>query len=403
VIVQLFNWPFERIASEIPRLRMFGYTHIHISPPQPSADAVWQWWGRYQPLSYSRLTGPLGSEAEFRRMTRAAARNDLTIIVDVVAINPCQPPGLLFGVPSGRRDAAFAAGLRYLRWLCALGATWFRFDGVARVPPEFLAWALPQLPHAKAFGEIVSDDFRLLRPYLAVAGFALYDFPLLARMRAAFGPGGDLRQLRAPERNGGALLPAQSIAFVRNHDIERGQLHDRGIDEPAFRVQYGVGWDEATETLDQREVHLAHAYLFGRAGGIPYVLSGMPTVPPKQQIDRYDAPDVGVLLYFRASCIGADARPEIWRLATRRAIGWQRGHDRFCVINASTHSLHLDRLRTTLRAGLYCDVRTGRMLEVGQSGCLSPCSLPARQAALFVRLPAAEISGRNPFTRRPGG
>jgi len=63
VIVQLFNWRFNDIREVIPRLRQLGYSHVHVSPPQKSNERVWQWWGRYQPVDFSKIEGPLGSEA----------------------------------------------------------------------------------------------------------------------------------------------------------------------------------------------------------------------------------------------------------------------------------------------------------------------------------------------------
>src|SRR4051812_27499196 len=68
VIVQLFNWKFTEITAALPKLHAIGYSHIHVSPPQKSNERVWQWWGRYQPIDFSVIAGPLGSEAEFRKM-----------------------------------------------------------------------------------------------------------------------------------------------------------------------------------------------------------------------------------------------------------------------------------------------------------------------------------------------
>src|SRR3954470_18214483 len=84
VIAQLFNWRFNDVRQVIPKLRELGYSHIHVSPPQRSNERIWQWWGRYQPVDFATIAGPLGNEAEFRAMTDAAAANDIQILVDVV-------------------------------------------------------------------------------------------------------------------------------------------------------------------------------------------------------------------------------------------------------------------------------------------------------------------------------
>jgi alpha-amylase len=99
VIVQLFNWRFDDIRQVIPMLRPLGYSHVHVSPPQKSNERVWQWWGRYQPVDFTKIEGPLGSETEFRAMTATAAANGIQILVDVVLNHTVDlneaPPGLV--------------------------------------------------------------------------------------------------------------------------------------------------------------------------------------------------------------------------------------------------------------------------------------------------------------------
>ncbi|MEM9492223.1 MAG: alpha-amylase family glycosyl hydrolase, partial [Myxococcota bacterium] len=82
-IVQLFNWPFTAIRDEVCNLRDMGFSHVHVSPPQLSNSAT-AWWGRYQPLDYRQVDGPLGSEGDFQEMTAAAEACGITIIADVV-------------------------------------------------------------------------------------------------------------------------------------------------------------------------------------------------------------------------------------------------------------------------------------------------------------------------------
>ncbi len=67
VIVQLFNWRFDDIRREIPRLKKLGYSHVHVSPPQKSNERVWQWWGRYQPVDFATIAGRLAARRSFGR------------------------------------------------------------------------------------------------------------------------------------------------------------------------------------------------------------------------------------------------------------------------------------------------------------------------------------------------
>src|ERR671910_610182 len=56
-IVQLFNWKFTEIRDVLPQLKELGFNRIHVSPPQKSNEAVYQWWKHYQPVDFSMITG----------------------------------------------------------------------------------------------------------------------------------------------------------------------------------------------------------------------------------------------------------------------------------------------------------------------------------------------------------
>jgi hypothetical protein len=389
MIVQLFNWTFGSVASEIPRLRRLGYRQVHVSPPHASNEAVWQWWGRYQPVSHREIRGPLGSARDFDAMLDVAAAHGLRVMVDLVPCNPCGPAGMLFGHPAGERRA-FAGGLDTLQGLVARGVGGFRFDGADRIPLAFFAQVLPQLGGVPALAEIVCDDVRVLAPYLAVPRLRLYDFALLSTMREAFAPRGDLRLLRDPERHGRALPDHGAVTFVRNHDIERGQAGDRGIDEPAYRARFGVGWDERTRALDRVSVDLAHAFIFGRSAGIPYVLAGMNTLPDDAGIDRCDDAMILAGLAFRARC--AAGRPETWLVERPDTLAWQRGDDHLALVNKAPEPVSLDGLATGLRPGRYRELRTGWPLDVGADGRIAAWQAPARWAGLFAREEASRTA-----------
>jgi alpha-amylase len=290
----------------------------------------------------------------------------------------------LFGHPVSERSLAFATGLRMLRDLIVRGVGGFRFDGADRIPPEFFAWALPQLPGLPALAEVVSDDVRVLAPYLTMARLRLYDFALLSTMREAFAPGGDLRILRDPLRHGRALPSPGAVTFVRNHDVERGQANDRGIDEPAYRARFGVGWDERTRVLDRTSVRLAHAYIFGRADGTPYVLAGMERSADDLRTDRHDDPSIVAGLTFRALCQPSASRPEVWLIAEPESIAWQRGDDRLALVNKAPTRFAMDGLRTSLRPGRYRELVTGWPLQIGADGVIASWQAPARWAGLFT-------------------
>lgn len=431
VIVQLFNWRFTDITDVIPTLKTLGYSHIHVSPPQKSNELVWQWWGRYQPVDHSTIAGPLGTEAEFEEMNEVADANNIQIIVDTVfnhTVDVTEQPDPPFvelsgDVVSKERFPQFepehfhercptdeneqicwlsnnladlkttdptvrARAKEYLQKLQALGADGFRFDAAIHVEPGFYSDVLTAVPGAFAFGEIIKDRPSDFSDWLAIEGMDYYDFPLTRTMREAFGFGGDLRILKNPKAENRALDGPKAITFVRNHDIDRGQNFDRGLDGSGGRQSFGIGWNEGTASLDRIDIDLAYAFIFGREDGLPYVFVDMPTL--EVQDDRFDDPAIVAGIRFHNLCLagqgGVARRPEIWRIETANAIGFQRGDDRFVVINKAAEAFRIRNLQTSLQPGTYKEVRRGWLMHVQPTGELVHWDVPGRSAMMFVRI-----------------
>jgi alpha-amylase len=310
VIVQLFNWPFQKITAEIPTLAAQGYGQVHVSPPNLSIASD-QWWGRYQPVDYRLIAGPLGNETEFRAMIAEAHAHGIKIIIDIVfnhTANPSSPypaeaaeiaatQGELFqaidyhkaaciqnyddldqvrnaricggngdqGLPDLDQNSSrvLSAQHAFLKRLTAMGVDGYRFDAVKHMEPDYFKKLLTD-DVAKGkfiFGEIIADSSsfdRDISPYLATKTMGFYDFPLRSTIQGAFSPGGSLNdlvdeQLVAKKRG----MPAGTgVGFVMNHDIPNND---------GFRSMI----------LDPVDEELAYAYLLGRAGTTPYVYSDL--------------------------------------------------------------------------------------------------------------------------------
>jgi len=434
-IVQMFNWNFNDIKDQIPTLKALGYSHIHVSPPQKSNEKVWQWWGRYQPVDYGTIGGPLGSEAEFKQMNDVANANAMQIIVDTVlnhTVDISEQPDPPFIKLNGdtvseetfpqfepkhfhkrcnvsgpnteqacwlsfnladlntQDDHVRQVAKDYLQKLASLGADGYRFDAAIHIEPGFYSEVLSAVPGKFAFGEIIKDQPSHFKDWIAIPEMDFYDFPLTKTMREAFAFGGDLRSLKNPKADDRALEGPKAVTFVRNHDIDRGQANDRGIEDANGRQKFGVGWDEGSKTLNRTDVRLAYAYLFGREDGLPYVFVDMNTLSPEQQDDRYDDPFVVAGIRFHNLCLagagGVQRREEIWRIETPATIGWQRGNDRFIVINKAADWYDIKDLNTSLKQGEYKEVRTGWSLHVQSNGAIKQWNVPPRSAMMFVRV-----------------
>lgn len=434
VIVQLFNWRFADIEAVIPTLAELGYSHIHVSPPQQSNEHVWQWWGRYQPVDFSIIAGPLGSEAEFQSMNAVADANDMDILVDTVlnhTVDITEQPDPPFVVMAGdsvasetfpqfepqhfhTRCGAFSPSTEqtcwlsnnlldlkttdphvrqvakdYLAKLVGLGADGFRFDAAVHIEPGFYTEVLSAAPGTYAFGEIIKPHPSHFQDWIDIPELDFYDFPLTRTMRQAFAFGGDLRTLKSPAAADAALPGPEAVTFVRNHDVDRGQADDRGL-EGGGRDLFGVGWNEASDRLNRTDVRLAYAYLFGREDGLPYVFVDMNTLPPGEQDDRFDDPMLVAGIRFHNLSLGGQGgvarRPEVWRIETPNTIGWQRGDDRFIVINKAAEHYDIVELPTSLQPGTYQEIRTGWPLHVQPDGRILHWRVPGRSAMFFVRV-----------------
>ena len=440
VIVQLFNWQFADIEKIIPRLAELGYSHIHVSPPQKSNSIVDQWYRQYQPVDFFTFEG-LGSVDDFRSMCQTAQRNRMHILVDVVfnhmtgfSSQP-DPPyftmsddgvciiasnfpqlndpnffhekrkydnareeevlGWLFDdladlkteLPEVREIAK-----QYLVFLKELGASGFRFDAARHIEPDFYPEVLKAVPGTFSFAEIANEMEYAYVEYLPINELSFYDFPLLVTMKRAFALNGSLKTLIAPSSNQFSIEGKRSITFVRNHDIDRGQVKNGGFEDSPSREKFGVGWTENEDRdsgfLWREDVNLAYAYIFGRESGFPYVFVDMPGDQEDCKDDRYDDIDIVAAIRFHNLCLTdtiADAKPEVWRICEDNVIGWQRGQDRFIVINKSAEPFRINNLHTSLLSGNYQDIKAGSLYDVNENGIILEWVIPPRTALLLIK------------------
>ena len=435
VIVQLFNWPFKEVTKVLPDLKALGYSHVHVSPAQRSNERVWQWWGRYQPIDFSSIQGPLGNEDDFRAMNAKAHSLDIKIIADVVLnhmihVRDMEPGFVTFNVNGDKivsekfpqfspddfhprctiNDSDITSvrmcwlenanvdlktesphvrqiAKNFLKKLVALGVDGFRFDAAKHIEPSFFAEVLAAVPKTYAFGEVITKNPQSL-PRTEALDF--YDFPLVATMRKAFRLDGRLDLLKDPVSKNLALPGEKAVTFVPNHDIDRGQAGDRGLEGERSQNDFGIGWTGANGRLSESDIILAYAYIFGREDGLPYVFVDMPTrTRNDKRKDSYNDKRLAAFIRFHNLCLagqdGVPRRKDIFvDLKSQNAIGWQRGKDRLVMINKSAKGLPIRDLQTTLKPGRYIEVHKGWPLDVQGDGKIREWDLPGKTAGMFV-------------------
>lgn len=375
-IVHLFDWPFARCEAELPAIAAEGFGAIQISPPQLSIDEP-AWWGRYQPLDFRRIEGPLGDEAALRRLAAAAHRLGLKLFVDVVLNHMAGGPyaqslqyahfgpehfhprvdidyrelrsireGWLVGLPDLRTEHAHvrAEARRYLELLIDCGADGFRFDAVKHMEPEFFAAVLDGL-QADGYGEYILQPGHesVMRDFLP--SMDLMDFSLYQSLARALGHEGDWAALdRVHEDPDAALPPGRGVAFVTNHDLEL--------------AQYG-GF-----VLPADGLALAHAFTVCRLQSRPLVW-----------MDHRADPVLRAALQLRARAAAGGGWQSLQ--ASRQLLVW-RSQDggALLVFNAAGAPRHLE--PAWLGSGPWQDLLAGAELEAG--AVLGP-----RQPGLYLR------------------
>lgn len=374
LIVQLFDQPFAKAMKALPRLQKLGITHLLVSPPQKSHSSP-RWWGRYQPVDFSRVEGPLGDATALHALCLAARRRGMAVVADAVLhhlsneskyvrmrgdrILSAQYPqfsirdlagvhrlGRGRGLPVLDTDSGWVQSqLRgYLHLLFELGVRGFRFDSAKHIDPHLFSHLLRGLPPLLTFGELVYAEPEHFPPAYW-ASMKAYDFPLAVGLRRAFAPGGDLGSLLNPR----GLWGPHSVPFVNHHDLVKNR---KGFS--IFRIP------------DLQDRRLAYAYLLGRGQGTPLVYGADL---------RY--PEVKAGLAFHRECAGLPASPVA---ASHTFVALQRGTSGLMAINKAAAP---QQVRAQMTPGVYRDLVTG------WSGATSfgrlHWEVPGRSAALLLK------------------
>ena len=88
VILHAWNWSFNTIKENLPKIAEAGYTSVQTSPIQGTKEnsmGTDHWWVLYQPTNFKIGNAQLGSRDEFKSMCEEAKRYGIRIIVDVVS------------------------------------------------------------------------------------------------------------------------------------------------------------------------------------------------------------------------------------------------------------------------------------------------------------------------------
>lgn len=88
-ILHAWGWTTERVKNSLTEIKNAGYKNVQLSPLQPSKDKNGNayWWNIYQPQGFVVATGndnPLGNKDSLKELTKAAEKEGINIIMDVI-------------------------------------------------------------------------------------------------------------------------------------------------------------------------------------------------------------------------------------------------------------------------------------------------------------------------------
>ncbi|MEU2020869.1 carbohydrate-binding module family 20 domain-containing protein [Streptomyces sp. NPDC016469] len=403
VTAVLFEWKFDSVAKACTdTLGPAGYGFVQVSPPQEHIQGG-QWWTSYQPVSY-KIAGRLGDRTSFAHMVSTCHSAGVKVVADSVinhmtsgsgtgtggtSYTKYNYPGLyssadmndctaqisnygdranvqnceLVGLADLDTGEDYVRGkiAGYLNDLLSLGVDGFRIDAAKHMPAGDLANIKSRLSNPNAYwkqeaiygaGEAVSPD-----EYAGTGD--VQEFRYARGLKQVFN-NENLANLKNFGEGWGFMSSSKAAVFVDNHDTERN----------GETLNYKDG---ATYTL-------ASVFMLAWPYGSPDVHSGYEwsdkdAGPPNGGTVNACSSDgwkcqhawreISSMVGFRNTARG-EAVTNWWDNGGDQ-IAFGRGSKAYVAINHEGSSLTRT-FQTSLPAGDYCDVQSGKGVTVNGSG-----------------------------------
>ncbi|KFG75858.1 alpha-amylase [Streptomyces mutabilis] len=403
VTAVLFEWNFASVARECTTtLGPAGYGYVQVSPPAEHIRGG-QWWTSYQPVSY-RIAGRLGDRTAFENMVDTCHAAGVKVVADAVVnhmsagsgtgtdgssygkydypglysspdfddcrseidnyrdrynVQHCELVGLA-DLDTGE-DHVRGKIAGYLNDLLSLGVDGFRIDAAKHIPAADLANIKSRLSDPGVYWkhEVIHGAGEAVQPGEYTGSGDVQEFRYAYDLKRVFN-NENLAYLKNYGEGWGYLSSGVSGVFVDNHDTERN----------GSTLNYK---DNATYTL-------ANVFMLAWPYGAPDVNSGYEwsnhdAGPPNG--GRVDAcwqdgwkcqhawPEIKSMVAFR-NATGGQAVTDWWDNGND-AIAFGRGSKGYVAVNHESGALTRT-YRTSLPAGTYCDVQSGKPVSVNGSG-----------------------------------
>ncbi|MEW1636366.1 carbohydrate-binding module family 20 domain-containing protein [Streptomyces sp. NPDC093801] len=419
VTAVLFEWRFDSVAKACTdSLGPAGYGYVQVSPPQEHVQGP-QWWTSYQPVSY-KIAGRLGDRAAFKRMVDTCHTAGVKVVADSVINHMAAGDGVgtggspytkydYPGIYSGadmddcratvsnyqnRADvqncelvqlADLDTGEEYVRGriagylndLLALGVDGFRIDAAKHMPAADLADIKSRLTNPSAYWkqEAIYGAGEAVQPSEYLGNGDVQEFRYARDLKRVF-QGEKLAYLKNFGEGWGYMPSGQSGVFVDNHDTER------------------VG--DTLTYKDGANYTLAGVFMLAWPYGSPDVHSGYEWTdkdagPPNGgtvnacYTDGWKCqhawPEISSMVAFRNTARGQGVTN--WWDNGGNQIAFGRGTKAYVALNHEGSPLTRT-FQTSLPAGTYCDVQSGRAVSVDSGGRFTATLAPQTALALHT-------------------
>ncbi|MFE5209272.1 carbohydrate-binding module family 20 domain-containing protein [Streptomyces sp. NPDC056600] len=426
VTAVLFEWKFASVAKACTdQLGPAGYGYVQVSPPQEHIQGS-QWWTSYQPVSY-KIAGRLGDRTAFKSMIDTCHAAGVKVVVDTVINHMSAGSGTgtggstytkynypgVYSAPdfdnctaqiSNYGDRANVqncelVGLAdldtgedyvrgriagYMNDLLSLGADGFRVDAAKHMPAADLANIKSRLTNPNAYWkqEVIHGAGEAVQPDEYLNTGDVQEFRYARDLKRVF-TNENLAYLKNYGESWGYLGSSKAGVFVDNHDTERN----------GETLNYKAG---ATYTL-------ANVFMLAWPYGSPDVHSGYEfsdndAGPPNGgQVNacysdgwkcQHAWREISSMVALRNTARGQTVTN--WWDDGGDRIAFGRGSKAYVAINHTGTALSRT-FQTSLAAGDYCDVQSGRAVTVNSSGQFT--ATLAAETAVALHTGARTCSG----------
>ncbi|MGW6409719.1 carbohydrate-binding module family 20 domain-containing protein [Streptomyces vinaceus] len=431
VTAVLFEWRFDSVARACTdSLGPAGYGYVQVSPPQEHIQGP-QWWTSYQPVSY-KIAGRLGDRAAFKAMVDTCHAAGVKVVADSVINHMAAGDGVgtggssytKYGYPgiysgsdmddcraviSNYQDRANVQNCElvqladldtgedyvrgriagYLNDLLSLGVDGFRIDAAKHMPAADLANIKSRLANPSVYWkqEAIYGAGEAVSPSEYLGNGDVQEFRYARDLKRVF-QNENLAYLKNFGEAWGYMPSGQAGVFVDNHDTERGGDTLNYKDGSAYTLAsvFMLAWPYGSP-----DVHSGYEWTDKDAG--PPNGGSVNACYSDGWKCQHAWREISSMVAFRNAARG-QAVTNWWDDGADR-IAFGRGTKAYVAINHESTALTRT-FQSSLPAGDYCDVQSGRTVNVNSAGQFTATLGAGTALALHVGARTCGAGGTTP-------